>query len=211
MVELPYFCAMIFFATTLWQKLEQWDKWLFIQINNHGTNPFFDVAMPLIRNPLYWAPLYLFLFGFVLMNFKTKGLWWMVFFLSAVALTDLTGTYLFKHTFQRLRPCSDPDFFFHVRLLLKQCGGYSFISNHAANHFGMATFFFVTLGHHFKKWAWVAMFWAACIAYAQVYVGIHYPLDIFAGALLGIFFGVVIGTFFNKRFGFVIFDNQPDV
>jgi len=201
---------MIFLATTLWQKLEQWDKWLFIEINSHGTNSFFDVILPFIRNPLYWAPLYLFLFMFVLLNLRTKGVWWLVLFLSTVALTDITGTYVFKHTFQRLRPCSDPDFFYHVRLLLKQCGGYSFISNHAANHFGMAGFFFITLGHRFKNWKWIAILWAAFIAYAQVYVGIHYPFDVLAGALLGIIFGFAIGSFFNKRFGFVIFGNQAN-
>jgi undecaprenyl-diphosphatase len=200
---------MIFLTTTFWQRLEQLDKWLFIQINSHWTNPFFDLIMPYIRNPLYWAPLYLFLFIFVLLNFKTKGLWWFVFFLSTVALTDMTGTFIFKHNFTRLRPCSDPDFVYHVRLLLKQCGGNSFISNHAANHFGMATFFFVTFRNHLKKWVWIAMLWAASIAYAQVYVGIHYPFDIFCGALLGVIFGLSLGTFFNKRFGFVIFDNQP--
>lgn len=201
---------MIFLATTFWEKLQQWDKWLFVQINTYSANSFFDAIMPVIRNPLYWAPLYIFLFLFVLLNFKTKGVWWFVLFLSTIALTDLTGTYVFKHTFHRLRPCSDPNFFNHVRLLLKQCGGYSFVSNHAANHFGMAAFFFVTFRHHFRKWVWVAVLWAACIAFAQVYVGIHYPTDVLAGALLGIIFGSIIGVFFNKRFGFVIFDNQPN-
>jgi undecaprenyl-diphosphatase len=61
----------------------------------------------------------------------------------------------------------------------------------------------------FKKWAWVGLLWAAAIAYAQVYVGVHYPLDVICGALLGMAFGITVGTFFNKRFGFAIFDNQP--
>jgi undecaprenyl-diphosphatase len=204
----PTFAAMIFLVLALWQKLEQWDQWLFIQINSHWTNPAFDTIMPYLRIPAFWAPLYLFAGVFVLANFKTRGLWWIVFFLSTIALTDLGGTYIFKHTIHRLRPCNDPDFFFNVRLLLKQCGGYSFISNHAANHFGMATFFFVTFRHQLK-WAWVPFLWAACIAYAQVYVGIHYPLDVFCGALLGVVFGVFTGTIFTKRFGFANFDNQP--
>jgi len=147
---------------------------------------------------------------FVLLNFKVKGLWWAVFFISTIALTDMTGTYVFKHGFERLRPCNDPDFFMNVRLLLKQCaGGSSFTSNHAANHFGMATFFFITFRHIIGKWAWILIFWAAAICYAQVYVGVHYPLDVFVGSLLGLAFGITTGTFFNKRFGFAIFDNQP--
>lgn len=168
--------------------------------------------MPFLRTALNWAPLYLFVIVFVLVNFKLKGLWWIVFFLCTVALTDMTGTYIFKHNFYRLRPCADPDFYMHVRLLLKQCaGGYSFTSNHAANHFGMAVFFFISMKHIAGKWAWLAIAWAASIAYAQVYVGVHYPLDVFCGAIIGSCFGFLTGTIFTKRFGFAIFDNQPTV
>ncbi len=197
-------------AINFWQKLVKWDQSLFEKINGDWANPFFDAVMPFLRNSLSWVPLYIFLLVFVLMNFKIKGIWWAILFLSTIALTDMTGTYVFKHGFERLRPCSDPGFADHVRLLLKHCaGGYSFTSNHAANHFGMAAFFFVTFRHLLKKWAWVGLFWAASIAYAQVYVGVHYPLDVICGALLGLAFGITTGTFFNKRFGFAIFDNQP--
>lgn len=201
---------MFFSAITFWQQLVQWDQGFFEKINGDWANPVFDAVMPFLRNSLHWVPLYLFVFVFVLLNFKTKGAWWFVFFLITVALTDMTGTYVFKHEFERLRPCSDPDFVNEVRLLVKHCaGGYSFISNHAANHFGMAVFFFVTFRHLLRKWAFLALFWAASIAYAQVYVGVHYPLDVVCGALLGLAFGITTGTFFNKRFGFAIFDDQP--
>jgi membrane-associated phospholipid phosphatase len=201
---------MYFSAINFWQKLVQWDQSLFKKINGDWANPFFDAIMPFLRNSLSWIPLYVFLLVFVLMNFKVKGIWWAVLFLSTIALTDMTGTYVFKHGFERLRPCSDPDFADHVRLLLKHCaGGYSFISNHAANHFGMATFFFVTFRHLLKNWAWIGLFWASAIAYAQVYVGVHYPLDVFCGGLLGMAFGITTGSIFNKRFGFAIFENQP--
>jgi membrane-associated phospholipid phosphatase len=205
----PTFAAMFFLATFL-QKLEQWDQWLFMQINSHWSNPVFDSIMPFLRNPVYWAPLYLFGLVFVVLNFKTKGLWWIVLFLSTIALTDMTGTYIFKSNFGRDRPCADPDFSMHVRLLVACIGrGNSFISNHAANHFGMATFFFITFRRLFKKWVWIALLWAAAIAYAQVYVGIHYPSDVLAGAIIGVLWGTLTGTIFNKRFEFAIFGNQP--
>lgn len=201
---------MHFPALTFWQQLVQWDQQLFEKINSDWSNPVFDAIMPLLRNSLTWIPLYTFLLVFMLLNFKVKGIWWAVLFLSTVALTDMTGNYGFKYVLERPRPCNDPDFAEHVRLLLRHCGGgYSFVSNHAANHFGMAAFFFVTFRHLFKKWAWVALCWAASIAYAQVYVGVHYPLDVIGGALLGLAFGISTGTIFNKRFGFAIFDDQP--
>jgi undecaprenyl-diphosphatase len=194
----------------LLQKLEQFDKWLFIKLNSELTNPFFDSIMPFMRNGVNWAPLYLFLAIFVLLNFKRKGAWWSLFFIATVALTDMGGNNLFKQTFHRVRPCGNPDPLFKVRLLLDHCSGYSFISNHAANHFGMATFFFITFRPVLPKWAWTGFLWAALIAYAQVYVGIHYPSDVVAGALFGSIIGLLTGKLFNKRYGFAIFDNQPE-
>jgi membrane-associated phospholipid phosphatase len=193
----------------LLHQLEQWDQWLFLRLNSQWTNPVFDSLMPIFRNGSTWAPLYLFIGIFVVLNFRNRSGWWILFFLVTVALTDMIGTNLFKHNFHRMRPCADPDFFLHVRLLIKQCSGSSsFISNHAANHFGMAAFFFITFRPFLKKWAWIGFAWAGLIAYAQVYVGVHYPLDVLAGALLGLLVGLVTGKVFNKRYGFTIFDNQ---
>ncbi|MET0394115.1 MAG: phosphatase PAP2 family protein [Chitinophagaceae bacterium] len=195
---------------TFWQTLEQADQWLFIKLNNDWTNPVFDSIMPFMRNGKNWAPLYLFLGVFALLNFKRTGIWWCVFFLVTAALTDMTGTQLFKHQFERLRPCSDPDFRQQVRLLVDYCsGGFSFISNHAANHFGLAAFFYITLKPVLGKWAAAGFVWATLIVYAQVYVGVHYPLDVLAGAIVGLILGTITGRVFNKRFGFAIFGNQP--
>lgn len=192
------------------ETLKWWDQWFFIKINNEWTSSFFDTVLPYCRQPVFWLPLYIFLLAFFTLNFKSKGWWWSLLFVVTIALTDSVGTRVFKEGFHRLRPCSDPEFFFHVRLLLKNCsGGYSFVSNHAANHFGMATFFFITTRNVIGKWALVAFLWAAVISYAQVYVGVHYPFDVLAGAVLGILFGLFTGMLFNKRFGFTIFDNQP--
>lgn len=194
---------------SFWQQLVKWDQYLFEKINGDWSNPFFDAIMPFLRNSLHWAPLYLFLLVFVLVNFRVRGIWWAVFFLATVALCDMTGTYVFKHSFERLRPCNDPDFSEHVRLVLNRCaGGYSFISNHAANHFGMGIFFYITMRHVLKNWAWIGLAWAALISFAQVYVGVHYPLDVLCGALLGLAFGISTATLFNKRYGFAIFEHQ---
>ena len=200
---------MFFTAITFWEQLQQWDRRVFTVINRDGANSFLDAVMPFLRKAETWAPLYLFLLFFVLLNFKSKGAWWVVFLLVTVAITDMTGNYIFKQGFERLRPCNDPDFYGQVRLLLPSCGsGYSFISNHAANHFGIAAFFFLSFRHLLKKWAGVGFIWAAVVAYSQVYVGVHYPLDVIGGALLGLLCGTATGVIFNKRFGFAIFGNQ---
>jgi undecaprenyl-diphosphatase len=193
---------------SFWQKLLDLDRDLFEKINSDWTNPVFDIIMPFVRLYLHWAPLYLFLLVFIIINYKHNWLWWAVFFLATIALTDMTGTYIFKHNIERLRPCNDPAMADSVRLLLDRCaGGYSFISNHAANHMGMGVFFYMTFRYELKKWAWAGIIWAIIIAYSQVYVGVHYPSDVLAGALLGLVFGMITGTLFNKRFGFAIFEH----
>lgn len=200
-----------FLQASLWQKLEQVDHWLFHKINAVMINPLFDSIMPFLRHGTHWAPLYLFFGVFVLLNFRKTGGWWILFFIVTIALTDMTGTYIFKHNIERLRPCS-PSWSFPVRLLLERCaGGYSFISNHAANHFGMATFFYITMRPIFGKWAMISLLWAAVIAYAQVYVGVHFPSDVLAGALIGSCVGFATGKLFNKRYGFSIFDYKPTI
>lgn len=189
-------------SVSFWQQIENFDKWLFIQLNNKLTNPVFDFILPYFRDSVFWAPLYIFLLVFILVNFGKKGLWWSLGFICTVALADMIGTRIFKYGFERLRPCQDPDFFMHVRLLLKHCSGsYSFVSNHAANHFGIATFVSITFYPTFKKWIYLAYVWALFVAYAQVYVGVHYPLDILGGAALGTLAGLLTANLYMKKAG----------
>jgi membrane-associated phospholipid phosphatase len=193
--------ASMYLLSAFWQKLLHWDHDLFVQLNGQWTNPFFDTLMPFLRNSITWIPLYLFLLVLVLVNFRKKAYWWILFFLVTVALTDMTGTNFFKHGFHRIRPCNNPDLLAHLRLLVPCPGGFSFISNHAANHFGMATFLLLSFRHLLNNWIWLVFLWAAVISYAQVYVGVHYPSDIAGGMVLGIFYGTLTGFVFNKYFG----------
>lgn len=192
--------------------LLDWDRYFFVKLNHDWTNPFLDRLLPWMRNPPVWAPLYLFLLVLAIVNFGRNRWWWILLFAATPALTDLCGTYLFKHVFHRLRPCHDEALAGQIRLLLGDCsGGYSFVSNHAANHFGMACFFYITTRRFLPRCAWLGLPWAALVAYSQVYVGIHYPTDVLAGALLGTVLGLSTGYLFNKNFGIAIFEDQPIV
>ena len=59
-------------------------------------------------------------------------------------------------------------------------------------------FIFLTGMGFFGRWRYLFLIWAAVISYAQVYVGVHYPVDVFCGSLLGIFSGY-IGSIIFKR------------
>ena len=204
MASLAYICGMlpVLIATSLWQHIEALDKKLFVVLNSQWTNSFFDTVLPYFRDSVFWAPLYLFVIAFIAINYGRKGLWWSLAFLCTIAIADMVSSRIFKEGFQRLRPCQDPFFFDQVRLLLKHCStAFSFTSSHAANHFGMATFVSITLYPTFKRWIYFTYLWAFFISYAQIYVGVHYPIDILGGAAIGVLAGLLIASVFNKRFG----------
>ena len=201
---IAYICGVFDSALSIsiWQTLNDWDRQLFLFFNGKLVNPFFDAVLPYFRDSVFWAPLYLFIIVFVTLNYGKKGWWWALLFLSTVAVSDLLGTYAFKETVQRLRPCNNPLLLDKVRLVVDHCpGGYSFVSNHAANHFGLATFMALSFHTVFGRWTYLAYVWAALVAFAQLYVGVHYPLDLLAGALLGIGAGYLTASVYRANFG----------
>ncbi len=202
---------LISFFQRLWSWLSQWDTWLFLKVNTAWTNSFLDDVFPWWRNANTWIPLYLFLVLLALMNFKQKAIPWILFAVITVVLTDQASSTLLKHWVARPRPCREDFLVGQMRLLLDGCsGGYSFTSSHAANHFGFAMFVYMSTMHVCKKWGWLFFLWAATISYGQVYVGVHYPLDVLCGGLLGCGIGYATASFFNKKITSLSFDHdQP--
>jgi len=181
------------------ESVQSFDQSLFVYINQVATHPLTDTLMPFFRESTLWIPFYLFLIVFVFVNFGKKGWVWLLFAFITVLLTDQFSSSIIKNWVQRPRPCADPLLYGQVRLLLDHCsGGYSFTSSHATNHFGVATFLFVTLGRYFGNWKYLLFIWAALICYAQVYVGVHYPLDVVFGALLGFLIGHFVCWAYQK-------------
>ncbi len=195
------------FIQQIWQWLSAWDTALFLQVNTVWTNPIFDTILPIWRNANTWMPLYLFLIVFSVVNFRNRSYFWILGAVFTLVLTDQISSSVFKPFFERPRPCNDPILMSHVRLLLDQCsGGYSFTSSHATNHFGFALYVFVTLRSIFKKWSYLFLFWAATVSYAQVYVGVHYPLDILCGAMIGASIGYATSQIFIRKAGQIVLE-----
>ena len=181
-------------------QLIQFDRHLFYVINN-SHNAFFDAVMPLLRSSQFWVPLYLFLLFFALFNFNRNVWWWAIAAGITATLADYVSSDIIKENIWRLRPCNDPELAHQMRFLLNyRPQSSSFTSSHAVNHFAMGTFFFLTLRKHIGKWAWFFFFWAFIIIYAQVYVGVHFPLDVICGGLIGIILGYLTAGLFNKKF-----------
>ena len=178
--------------------LDRIDKYLFLLIHYDSDRFFFDPIMVLIRNPYTWMPLYMFLVAYVILQHKAKAGQFIFLSILTFSFTDSITARILKPMFGRLRPCHDPELNGFVRGLIDCGGSWSMPSNHAANHFGLAVFWFWSLWlMSGKKWhlLWA---WAAVICYAQVYVGKHYPFDVLVGGVFGWAVGITSAKIFHR-------------
>jgi len=104
-----------------------------------------------------------------------------------VLLTDQVSSSLIKPLVDRTRPCFVVE---GVSELMPQANSPSFPSSHATNMFGAATLFWLA-GKPRAPWV-LAFVVAALVALSRVYVGVHYPSDVAAGAFLGILIGGLV-------------------
>lgn len=179
-------------------QLIAFDKELFIAINQGLSNPVFDWLLPVLRNPYTWAPLYLFIIVFCIRNYKKRGVILIAFLLLNFGLSDYISSTLVKKSVERIRPCNDIEFKENVQLRVRCGSGYSFTSSHATNHFAMAVFMIMVFFKSWKPIRWIGLTWASVISLCQVYVGVHYPGDILAGALLGALIGWLVSLLYLR-------------
>lgn len=174
------------------------DKEAFILINSGMANSILDVLCPFIRKQEIWYPLYAVLVYFLIKIYRNES--WKILLAAAflVVLTDQFSAHLIKGLFMRTRPCNEAELFGKIRHLTSSCNGYSFISAHATNHFGIALFISFFFKDIFKQVYWVGVFWAGMICFSQVYVGVHYPLDVLVGGLTGSLFGHAFAKYTSK-------------
>lgn len=173
------------------EELLYLDKELFLYLNGMGTETWdgFWMFMTRTRNS---APLYALLLYLTYKNFGIKGT---AVVLVAMALlitcTDQLSNF-FKYGVGRLRPCHDPEVSGVMRLVKSYCGGkFGYFSAHAANSFGPATFFILLFHKKVGHVGWILFLWACIVAYSRIYIGVHFPLDVLTGMLVGTFYGWV--------------------
>ena len=161
------------------QSLINIDKSIFSFFNSTISNPIFDVFFPIITNQDIWTiPI---LIGVIILSIKggKRGKISSAILVITIILADYSSAQILKPFFQRLRPSHE--LIDGIRLLVPKGGKYGFVSSHAANIFAAAT----VLGYFYIKYKKLFFTIAVLVAFSRVYVGVHYPADIFFGSLLG--------------------------
>jgi undecaprenyl-diphosphatase len=168
-----------------------------LKINRDWTNPtldsFFAGLTDIMKTPVFVKIILpLGLIGLVFWKRKV-ALQVLASIAITVAITDFTSYTFFKSIFDRDRPHYS-DIGATVRVPYAPTSK-SFPSNHALNSFAIANI----LAFYWPAGAVLFWIYALLMAYSRVYVGVHYPLDIFAGMLFGIILAVLIRRFILLR------------
>lgn len=169
------------------------DKDLFLLINSFGY-PYLDGFMIWMSDKYIWFPLYAYL---IFRLYQQDGFTFyqpLLALILVIVITDQLTSGFMKPFFERYRPCHHPE----VKSLvtdISHCGGlYGFASSHAANTFGLATFFYLK---EKSALSIVLLVWASIVSYSRIYLGSHFPGDVITGAEIGYLAAYVMYTALN--------------
>jgi undecaprenyl-diphosphatase len=178
------------------------DESLFLFLNGQH-NAFFDSLMWLFSDRFFWIPLYAW-FLWLLYKRYPKHYWTVIIaIVFTIAASDQLCN-LFKENVMRLRPSHEPHLQSFVHVLKDyngneyRGGSYGFYSGHASNAFAVALFLIVNIAKQRKYIIPISLSYAFLTAYSRIYLGVHYPVDVLTGAILGSLLGTGFAVIHNN-------------
>ncbi len=179
----------------------QKDKQILIYLNSLGSEQW-DPFWLFITNQFNWAPLFLLIIFLIFKNFGwKKGGFLFLFIILLVAFSD-QFTNVIRGIFERLRPNNDTSINHLLRTLITP-QSYSFTSGHATTSMTFSVFAYLLFKDSYKYIKFIFIF-PIFFAYSRLYLGVHFPIDILAGATIGAILGFsafkLQGIFSRKLF-----------
>ena len=178
------------------------DTELLLAINGWHA-PWADRLMWIVSAKETWIPLYLLLVGLLVWRYRKPAMTsvkWLqkvpvcvvmiVMIALAVGAADFIASGILKDLVARPRPTRVPELEGVLHLVNGyRSGQYGFVSSHAANTMACGLLFSLIWRN---KIATVGlMLWVAMNSYSRIYLGVHYPLDILGGLMVGALMAVV--------------------
>lgn len=171
------------------ESLLQRDTEILIFLNNLGSEQW-DGFWLALTNQFHWSPLFALLLFLLFKKFGWKHSLLLLLFIAAMVAFSDQFTNFIKHSFERLRPCNTVGVVEKLRSFAYKPGGYSFYSGHASLSMTFTIFMILLLKKHYK-YIWFLLIFPLFFGYSRIYLGVHYPLDIFTGYLAGIIWGIL--------------------
>jgi len=179
-LQLSLLCAIPFTAAAQQNTgLQGMDDRIMIDLSEHRTPEKTDFFMFLSRYNNFVnvaVPTGVFAGGVIA---NDKGTRQNAMYIASSSAVNLLLTTVIKKIVRRPRP-----FLGRVKInAVYHPGSTSFPSGHASSSFTTAT----ALSQVYNKWYVIApaYLWAGSVSYSRMYLGVHYPTDVTAGAVLG--------------------------
>ena len=178
------------------ERLIDIDTQVLLTINGWHA-PWADCVMWIISEKMTWIPLYLLLIGLLVWRYRQPAptpIKWLqkvpacvvmiVVIALAVGAADFIASGILKDWVARPRPSRVPELDGVLHLVDGyRSGQYGFVSSHAANTMACGLLFSLIWR---KKITTIGlMLWVAMNCYSRMYLGVHYPLDIIGGLVVG--------------------------